>query len=168
MQGDGEYPLSIQGIEQAQSAREGLSQLNAAVIASSDLSRALETAHFASGRVDIIDQRLRERGAGPWEGKTREEIEKEFPGSLENDLLRPEGFEELASVIARLSEVSEYLLSLNETVIAYTHGAVLRVFEAHLLNQEPKRFKNLEALVLGPGLEVIGRSGPFLKEGLVK
>jgi broad specificity phosphatase PhoE len=55
------------------------------------------------------------------------------------------------------------LLDLSGVVVAITHGAVLRALEKDLTGTGT-RFGHLEALVLGPGLVVIGRAD-FLHSG---
>lgn len=162
MQGAGEYPLSERGRMQALAAATGISLLGPDLVVSSDLSRATDTAMLAAGRVDIIDPRLRERGAGPWEGRPRADLEAAFPGSLEDDSLRPDGFEPVEEVVERMRAACVDLLARNLTVVAFTHGAVLRALD-HDLGGTGARFGHLDALELGPGLRIIGRTG-YLEE----
>jgi len=162
MQGSGEYPLSEHGLNQAHLAAEALQALHPALVASSDLARAYDTASIALTRVDVVDPRLRERGAGRWEGRPRHELEAAHPGALEDDSRRPDDFEKTGTVIARMREAANELLEHDGTIIAVSHGAVLRLLEADLTGTG-RRFKHLEALVLGPGLTVIGRT-EFLPE----
>jgi len=157
MQGAGEYPLSEHGLSQAHRAAEPLQALNPVLVASSDLARAYDTASIALMRVDRVDPRLRERGAGRWEGRPRHELEAAHPGALEDDSRRPDDFEKAGTVIARMRAAANELLEHGGTVIAVTHGAVLRILEEDITGTG-KRFKDLEALVLGPGLTVIKRA----------
>lgn len=79
LQGAGEYPLSETGRAQALNATHELLALNPALVVASDLGRAIDTAVLAAGRVDRIDPRLRERGAGIWEGRLRGDLEIAYP-----------------------------------------------------------------------------------------
>lgn len=124
---------------------------------SSDLSRAVDTALLTTGRVDRTDSRLRERGAGQWEGVPRSSLEAAHPGALEDDALRPDGFEDARDVVDRMRSAADELLDHNGVVVAITHGAVLRLFEKDLTGTVT-RFGHLEALVIGPGLVVMGRA----------
>lgn len=157
MQGAGEYPLSVEGQRQARSAAGAVSLIAPTFVASSDLTRASDTALLAAGRIDLTDPRLRERGAGVWEGRLRAELEELHPGSLKDDSLRPEGFEDQEEVIRRMRAAAADLLNREETVMAFTHGAVMRTLERHL-GGSGARFGHLEALILKPGLVISGRT----------
>ena len=157
MQGAGEYPLSETGRTQALRAAAVIGALQPSLVVASDLARAKDTALLAAGRVDRTDQRLRERGAGPWEGRLRSDLEAAHPGALEDDALRPEGFEPAVDVAARMRAATTELLEHAGVVVAVTHGAVLRLLEKDL-GGTGARFGHLEALVLGPGLVVVGRA----------
>ena len=162
MQGAGEYPLTENGRSQAVLAAAKLRALTPALVVASDLSRARDTALLVTGRVDRIDPRLRERGAGLWEGKPRSSLESAHPGSLNDDTLRPGEFETAEEVVYRMREVATELLNHGGVIVAITHGAVLRLLERDLANTG-ERFDHLEALVLGAGLVVVGREN-FLSE----
>ncbi len=106
---------------------------------------------------------LRERGAGQWEGVPRSSLEAAHPGALDDAALRPDGFEDARDVVARMRAAATELLGHNGVVIAVTHGAVLRLLEKDLTGTG-SRFGHLEALVLGPGLVVIGRANFLYSE----
>lgn len=156
MQGGGEYPLSDAGIAHAVRARSAMHALGAGFVVASDLSRAVDSARLSFGRVDRIDPRLRERGAGRFEGMTRAEFEAAYPGALENDAARPEGFEPVEDVVERMCSTSIELLERGDTVVAFTHGGVLRHLE-RALGGEGGRFAHLEGLEIGHGLQLLGR-----------
>ena len=156
MQGAGEYPLSEAGRAQALRAASLIGPLCPSLVVASDLARAKDTALLATGRVDRTDPRLRERGAGLWEGRPRSDLEAAYPGALGDDALRPEGFEAAGNVVARMRAVSSELLEHVSLVVAVTHGAVLRLLEKDL-GGSGARFSHLEALVLGPDLVIVGR-----------
>lgn len=163
MQGAGEYPLSEHGRLQARRAARELRALDPALVVTSDLARAVDTALFAAGRVDRVDPRLRERGAGPWEGRPRADLEAAHPGALDDDALRPDGFEPAAAVVTRMRVAADELLEHGGLVVAVTHGAVLRLLDKDL-GGTGARFGHLDALVLAPGLVITGRT-TFLPDG---
>jgi probable phosphoglycerate mutase len=156
MQGCGEYPLSALGREQATAVFPVLAEWPVTMVAASDLSRAQDTAMLATGRLDVIDARLRERGAGAWEGRPRAELEALHPGALEDDDLRPDGFEPAVDVGHRMRDACVNLAAKDGLVVAFTHGAALRVL-ARELGADGARFAHLEGLYLGEDLSVLGR-----------
>lgn len=156
MQGCGEYPLSVLGREQAAAAFAILAEWPITMVAASDLSRAQDTAKLAAGRLDVVDPRLRERNAGPWEGRPRGELEALHPGALEDDDLRPDGFESSADVAHRMRAACYDLGDLDGLAVAFTHGASLRVL-ARDLGGDGRRFAHLEGLCLGADLSMLGR-----------
>lgn len=164
MQGAGEYPLSANGRAQAQRAAAQLAALAPDLVVASDLHRARDTALLTIGRLDLIDPRLRERGAGHWEGRPRAELEAAHPGALEDDDLRPDGFELADDVVARMRAAATALLARDEIVVAFTHGAVLRLLDRDL-GGSGARFSHLDALELTAGLVIAGRSS-FLPSGV--
>jgi len=100
-QGQADPPLTTLGEIQA---REVASSLDAfasfATIVASDLERAARTASIIAAALGcgpvVLDERLRERHAGAWQGLTRAEVEAGWPGYLDNHR-RPDGFEGSAS-----------------------------------------------------------------------
>jgi broad specificity phosphatase PhoE len=136
-QGHSDTHLNELGRQQAERLAEELD--GADVVYSSDLIRARETAEILARRLgaDVrLDERLRERGFGAWEGKTRAEIEAEFadaharwvagegPGAddaepFEDFAVRVRGF--LDDVLARHPD---------ETVLIVSHGGSIRVIHA--------------------------------------
>ena len=58
------------------------------------------------GLASVVDERLRERHAGGWEGRTRAEIDEGWPGYLESGR-RPAGYEPDDSVLARVLDALE-------------------------------------------------------------
>ena len=83
-QGQADPPLTELGRHQAQHASRSLGVVD--VIVTSDLQRASETAAIIGHEIGvgpvILDRDLRERQAGEWEGLTRAQIEREWPGYL--------------------------------------------------------------------------------------
>lgn len=104
-QGQADPALTDLGRHQALHASRSLGVVDA--IVSSDLQRAAETATIIAGELGVgpvvIDPDLRERHAGEWEGLTRPEIERDWPGYL--DPPPPvEGTREAANPAARVAE----------------------------------------------------------------
>ena len=136
-QGHSDTPLNEAGREQARALAAELSDVD--VVYSSDLARARETAEILAEPLGLgvqVDQRLRERGFGEWEGKTSAEIEAEFsedharwlagaaPGAKD-----AEPFSEFAArVHACVAEVLER--HPDETVLLVAHGGFLRAVHA--------------------------------------
>jgi probable phosphoglycerate mutase len=108
-------------------------------IYASDLARARETAEILSERLGVpvvLDERLRERGFGAWEGLTTPEIEERFaadharwragegPGATD-----AEAFEAFAERVgAFLDEVLGR--HAGEEVLVVAHGGTIRVIHA--------------------------------------
>jgi probable phosphoglycerate mutase len=115
------------------------------VIASSDLTRASETAVIIASQLGMAevarDPRLREADAGPWQGMTPSEIAERWPGYLEAHR-RPAGFESAESVVARATEVCGEILRRElgdalaadgrRSAIAVTHSGLIRSLRRHL------------------------------------
>lgn len=119
----------------------------------SDLIRARETADIIcsyTGNTPVEDTLLRERCFGVLEGRTREDINKNFP--VEGCPWRaafaaapPEG-ESLADVVHRASLFIEKLTanhSDNDKVMAVTHGGTLRGMVLSLMGLEPEVWRML-------------------------
>ena len=82
IQGRVDIPLNDVGRDQAASAAPDLVALNPAVIFSSPLERARQTAEVLASAVGLgvhVDNRLAERSFGRWEGLSRAQIEERWP-----------------------------------------------------------------------------------------
>ena len=155
-QGQSDIDLDATGIEQAAAAAQTLAALNPAAIVSSDLRRARDTADALAkltGLPVALDERLRETYLGSWQGKTRAEVEVEFPGEaaawLAGGLERRGGGEHMTEVAERavagvLDAVSE--LPPRSTLVAVTHGGAGRVLLAQLMGLPPEQWKVLGGL----------------------
>lgn len=107
-QGQADPPLTVHGRAQARRAGRMLADGPAFDgIVASDLQRAAETAAIIGQVIGTqrprLDQRFRENHAGEWQGMTRAEIERDWPGYLDVEG-RPPGFELDASTVARMHE----------------------------------------------------------------
>jgi probable phosphoglycerate mutase len=145
-QGQLDPPLSDLGRRQARAAATALGAVDA--VFSSDLQRAAETATIIATELGVlpvlVDPDLRERSAGEWEGLTRVEIERDWPGYLDPPAdahaafaggpRRPPSWEPDESVLERalaaLGRVHDVVGDGDALVV--THGGLIYVLEAHL------------------------------------
>jgi broad specificity phosphatase PhoE len=141
-QGIADSPLTDLGRRQAKMIGRSLASddLQFSFVASSDLSRASETAAIIAGALgltDVIsDARLREADAGPWEGMTPLEIAERWPGFLETHR-RPDGFETTDSVVTRATQACFAILHRiaedgPRSAVAVTHSGFIRSLCRHL------------------------------------
>ena len=132
-QGHADPVLSELGRRQAYVASAAIGAVDG--IVSSDLLRAVETAAIIAQQLGVgpvvVDERLRERHVGEWTGLTKAQIDKGWPGWLD-DGRRPDGFEDSEIVMER---VHEALLAMREespggTLLVVAHGGVIRSLAA--------------------------------------
>ncbi|MEY2401635.1 MAG: glucosyl-3-phosphoglycerate phosphatase [Ilumatobacteraceae bacterium] len=128
-QGHADPSLSELGRRQAAVASASIGAVDG--IISSDLLRAVETAAIIAQQLGVgpvvVDERLRERDVGDWSGLTRAEIDKGWPGWLDDDR-RPDGFEHTDLVLARVREAFDAIreASPGGSLLVVTHGGVIR------------------------------------------
>ena len=142
--GQSDSPLTPIGIAQAEALAKRLSKYRVDAIYSSDLGRAARTSKIISQVCHLpvmYDKRLRERHAGLLQGElevnarvkhaqvfaeiTRMGAEYVFPGGGESGLQIEE---RMASFLDNMRENHS-----GETVVAITHGGILRVLLWHIL-----------------------------------
>ncbi len=149
-QGQADPPLSNHGREQASFAATRIGVTDA--IVSSPQDRALSTAMIISeangvGPV-LVHQDLRERSAGSWSGLTRDDIEANYPGWLD-DGRRPDDFETddelLGRVLPALRQIAHEMRGA--TVLVLCHGGVIKAVEEHH-GLEDGRVPNLSGRVV--------------------
>ena len=106
------------------------------VVVASPLRRALDTARILADQLGVgpvvVDDDLAERDAGEWQGLTRAEIERAWPGHLA-DGRRPPGYEPHETLVGRahaaLGRVeAEYR---GADVLVVTHGGLIGAIEHH-------------------------------------
>ena len=146
-QGQQDPPLTDLGRRQARSAATALGAIDA--VFASDLQRAAETATIIATELGVlpivVDPGLRERHAGEWEGLTRAEIERDWPGYLDppadahvgfasSGPRRPPSWESDDSVldraVAALGRIHDLIGDGDALVV--THGGLIYALEAHL------------------------------------
>ena len=144
LQGSSDIPLNDNGRAQARAAAPKLARIApVARIVSSDLSRALETAHIfadAMGAEVVTDARWRERSYGVWEGLPEDVRKRDHPeeherwaNGLEPDV---EGYEYNATVRDRALAAIDDLIGTEGTYVVVSHGSTTRVAAGALLRLE--------------------------------
>ncbi len=119
----------------------------------SPLQRAVQTAEIlrsATGCAPEADPDLREIDFGRWEGKMFSEIRDSSPKEVEQwarlaaDFAFPGG-ESLSDFIGRVQRAADRLAADKaETVLAVTHGGVIKIMLCHLLGLEARRYVAFE------------------------
>ncbi len=141
-------PLSAEGRRQAAAIAGALGPLDGARIFCSPLLRTRETAEIAlgAGRTFSMDDDLREIDFGRWEGMSFKEIAAGDPdavdrwAALEKDFAFPDG-EGLHAFRERVEAVAGRMKDdPAETVIAFTHGGVIRLLICHFLGLDNRSF----------------------------
>lgn len=133
-QGHAEVPLSKRGELHAQEVGPLLKGFDAIVC--SDLMRAKQTSEIIAAAAGIgqvrTEPRLRERDAGRWQGLSRDEIERGWPGFLKNGQ-RPDGYEHEEQLLSRVDDALADILAAEggktknpgRKVLIVTHGGVI-------------------------------------------
>ena len=140
---DPDVPLSETGCSQAQALGRWMADLpeeqRPTAVVSSPFTRALTTAQLAAEPLGLrvrVDERLRERDFGAFDGMTGAGIREEYPQEAQRrDLLgkfyyRPPGGESWADVALRVRSLltTEALRHDGERLLLVAHQAVIMVF----------------------------------------
>ena len=153
MQGHSNSDLSEEGRAQIESLGQWMKNVSFDHIYSSDSLRARQTAEAItkySGHTLKIDQRLREKNLGVFEGLTTEEAKERHPEifrlfkTADSNYVIDEG-ESTQQLLDRALEFIEEirLLQPDQRVVLVTHGGVVRVLIKHTLGLSvgsPTRF----------------------------
>ncbi|MFO8055724.1 MAG: histidine phosphatase family protein [bacterium] len=145
IQGQGDFPLSGTGKEQARLSADALCELRPACIYSSPLSRALETAHIINephGAELVTLPELMEYDLGEFEGLTMEEIRERCP-AVQERIERGVPFHHLPAnaetdekVEKRAEEALRTILeSGHDPVLVVSHLGVLALMISSLLER---------------------------------
>ncbi len=149
MQGHIDIPLDEVGRWQAAEGARHLAERHApALIVSSDLGRAVSTAQALSDLVGVpvsVDEALRERSFGEWEGLTADEIGARWPEQFDvwragGDPHRT-GAETRAQVAERFASAVERhagALGPDQTLVVVAHGAAIGLGIGALLGLDPE------------------------------
>lgn len=149
-------------------------------LVASDLRRSQETAEIlaadmgggdGSRSLVRIEPRLRERGAGVLEGRTRPEAEASWPGAVAALLGCRDPVPDGEPAVAFTARVTEALVSLAAdfptdglALLVVTHGGVLRALD-RALGLEPERTENLGGRWLEADAAGGLRPGPAFSPG---
>ncbi|HZZ85160.1 MAG TPA: histidine phosphatase family protein [Anaeromyxobacteraceae bacterium] len=145
-QGHTDVPLNATGRAQAQAVAARLRGEGVRAIATSDLCRARGTAEIVGEalglEVAVVDEGLRERAYGEWEGLTRCECEVRYPGQwalhLSDPRVAPPGGESMDALLARVvPAIHRAAERLEAPALLVTHGGVMRAFLAATLDAAP-------------------------------
>lgn len=156
-QGHTDVPLDDHGRAQAVRAATVLAKYRPAVVASSDLSRAADTAQALASLVGVpvrTDAALREADAGRWEGMTHAEILAHDADALsrwrEDPAHRPGGTGETRTEVGErvAGAVQRYGVALGagQTAVLVTHGGAARAAVAHLMGVAPIHWQRMTVL----------------------
>ncbi len=133
-QGQADPPLSELGRRQAAAAGARLEPVD--VVATSTLQRSRVSAEIIAEAMGcdppIPVPELIERDVREFSGLTREQIEEQFPGFLE-DGRRPPGWEQDDALLTRVLAGLKRLAALvgDRTAVVVTHGGVIYSLEDH-------------------------------------
>ena len=155
IQGQLDSSLDDVGRAQSKAAAAVIARHRPAVVWSSDLRRARETAEYVAEAAGVevrTDPRLREYHLGAFEGRTYAEVAGSDPGAVERfragDFSVPDG--ESAEVVGeRMGAVIGELLAATppgRTAVAVSHGAAIRAGIAAALGWGPELGHTLDTL----------------------
>jgi probable phosphoglycerate mutase len=132
-----DIPLTETGREQARALGRRLAGGRFALVLTSPLSRAAETARLAGfDGVALVEPDLREWDYGALEGRLTAEIREDYPGWSIWTGPWPEG-ETVVEVGARADRVLARLRDADGDVLLFSHGHLLRVLAARWLGLPP-------------------------------
>jgi broad specificity phosphatase PhoE len=148
----GDYGLSKAGRRQALAAARRCGLPRDTVICSSDFARARQTAELVraclgAGEV-IVDEALRERSFGDWEGTPVVNYERIWAADAAGAGRAAEGVEPTASVLDRATRLVadlEWKYS-GLDILLVSHGDTLQILQAGFLNLDPSGHRRLPHL----------------------
>lgn len=126
-------PLTALGKQQAGQTAVRLASSGAQLVVSSDLLRAVETAHTIATSLSIplrLESDLREQALGIFENRLAADVHRETtPSDWTDPLWRPPGGESLQDVYVRLEHVFQKIQQKQSQnrVIVVTHGDTARI-----------------------------------------
>lgn len=143
----GDEPLSAAGRRTA--ARLAPLFADAGSVVTSPATRAVESAR-ATGVAAPVDPRLRPLDVGRWSGRRLAEVSAAEPDGLTawrtDPAARPHGGETLVELADRVSALlADWLAGPPSTLVAVTHGAVVRATVAVVLGGPPIALWRVEA-----------------------
>jgi broad specificity phosphatase PhoE len=151
MQGWQDSDLTDRGRQQAKWISNRLCKIEFEAVYSSPLNRALETTKIvkrdAFDKI-IIKDYLKEMGFGPWEGKTSEEIKKDYKASYSKFWETPhlyagdacESYYDVRDRVIPL--IKDIIENHNENVLIVTHTVIIKIIMAYFDAREMKNLWN--------------------------
>jgi broad specificity phosphatase PhoE len=148
LQGHTDVPLNARGRAQALALAAVLADRQLCRIVTSDLSRARETGELCAAALGLapptVDARLRERGFGTFEGRTKADLARTEPVLwrkwTSDPHASPPGGESYLALAERLAagigHVASSYAQPERPVLVVSHGAALRAFLAVALGLE--------------------------------
>jgi probable phosphoglycerate mutase len=131
-----DIPLTAEGRTTAEQLAPALRDRSFALVLTSPLSRARDTAARVGFPDAIVDADLREWDYGDYEGLTTVDIRHERPDWFLWDDGVPNG-ETIDEVAARCDRVVERVRAVEGDTLAFAHGHVLRILAARWIDREP-------------------------------
>ncbi len=133
-QGQRESHLTPTGSAQAEALAQALGSTSIARVISSPLARCFNTAVPLASSLNCtveVDSRLIEIGHGTWEGRLRDEIERDDPQRMRDwrecpDRVRFDGGESLEDVMQRWRAFARSIDGKNDTAVV-THDVLVRL-----------------------------------------
>jgi probable phosphoglycerate mutase len=144
--GTTDIPLTARGRELAVKLEESLRERTFALVLTSPLTRARDTAAIAGFADAVVDEDLREWDYGEYEGLTTPQIRETRPGWFLWDDGAPGG-EAIEQVAARVDRVIARVRAVDGDALAFAHGHLLRILTARWLDTAPTFGRHL---VLSP------------------
>jgi len=152
-QGKTDIPLSDVGREQARALRDRVRGRGILRVYASDLGRARETADIVAAALGLtpvtLDERLRERGFGCFEGLTRAECQRHHPEAwaryLADRRSTPPDAEPQAQVVERMRAALVDVATATPdggAVLAVSHGGAIRSFVHAITGLAPPPLDN--------------------------
>jgi broad specificity phosphatase PhoE len=133
IQGQLDSKMTAHGLGQARRAARSLAELEPAILMTSDLSRAGDTAAVLAAKTGMpvrVDKRLRETNCGMWQGLTHTEVEMRCPGGIQvwrgDPQWAPPGGETRVEVATRAAHVvTELDADGAGSAVLCTHGGLI-------------------------------------------
>jgi broad specificity phosphatase PhoE len=129
-----DLPLTEVGERQARAVGEALRGRSFALVLSSPLQRALQTARLAGFEPEVREE-LAEWDYGSYDGLTTPQIRQQVPDWTVWRYGTPDG-ESVEQLAARADRVLAELLAVEGDVLVFSHGHFLRVLTARWLELE--------------------------------
>lgn len=146
--GSTDAALSPAGVSQCETLAPLISSFNNARYLCSPMKRCLQTAEAAGvdvARLRIVDD-LREADFGEWEGVAFSELAARDPEAaakwarFEPEFAFPGG-EAISDFLGRIHKAADEMVSDEaETVVAFTHGGVIRFMLCHLMDIDFRKY----------------------------